>query len=388
MFSFKTLSIVKATTALLFFWQAAAASTFAQSTVVAATHPVSAGSNNNFVLGLTLTSLSLGLCGSLFWWKREKSATATRPPSDRHLRPTLSEDKKLRGTNGKLNQPRSESADVDARFAAWVQSNINNKPAVESVNSNDSSQRAAISVAAVPNFELPAALPPLEPLPFSDAAQLLEIIEQSQDFNADETTREIAVLELSGYKTSNSVEALTQIALYDECSRLRINAVQALDEFDHESTFEPILLACTDVAREVRAAAARSLSRLNFERSAAFNRIVESGDRERLRLSAMACIDAGLVGYAFNRLLHEDRRQSTEAFAMIRLLVAAENYQPIIYAINNNPNLSVRLATIQALKTLKPADAMGELQVLLGNDKQPREVAEALNELFADAQTV
>lgn len=383
MFSHKTFSIVRATAALLFFGQALAVSALAQSTVAAA-QPASAFSNNNFSLFVTLAALSLGLGGSLFWWKREKSATAGRTPSDRHLRPTLSDDKKSRSLNGKSNQSRSESADVDARFAAWVQSNINAKPAVEVESLNGSSQTLTASGAAVPDFKLPAALPPLEPLPFSDAEQLLEVIEQSQDFDADETTREIAVLELSEHKTSNAVEALAQIALYDECSRLRINAVQALGEFDHESTFEPILLACIDVAREVRAAAARSLSRLNFDRGTAFNRIVESGDPERLRLAAMACVDAGLIGHAFSRLVHEDRKQSTEAFAMIRLLVAAKNYQPIINTINNHQDLSVRLATIQALKTLKPANAASELQVLLSNDKQPREIVEALNDLFAN----
>lgn len=383
MFSHKTFSIVRATAALLFFGQALAVSALAQSTVAAA-QPASAFSNNNFSLFVTLAALSLGLGGSLFWWKREKSATAGRTPSDRHLRPTLSDDKKSRSLNGKSNQSRSEPADVDARFAAWVQSNINAKPAVEVESLNGSSQTLTASGAAVPDFKLPATLPPLEPLPFSDAEQLLEVIEQSQDFDADETTREIAVLELSEHKTSNAVEALAQIALYDECSRLRINAVQALGEFDHESTFEPILLACIDVAREVRAAAARSLSRLNFDRGAAFNRIVESGDPERLRLAAMACVDAGLIGHAFSRLVHEDRKQSTEAFAMIRLLVAAKNYQPIINTINNHQDSSVRLATIQALKTLKPANAASELQVLLSNDKQPREIVEALNDLFAN----
>ncbi len=386
MFSHKTISIARTTAALLLFSQALAASAFAQSTVAAA-QPASAFSNSNFGLFLTLAAFSLGLGGSLFWWKREKSATAARTPSDRHLRPTLSDDKKSRQSNGRSNQPRSESADVDARFAAWVQSNVGAKAVAEVENSTASAQALTASSATVPDFELPAVLPPLKPLPFSDQPQLLEVIEQSQDFDADETTREIAVLELAEHKTSNAVEALAQIALYDECSRLRINAVQALGEFDHESTFEPILLACIDVAREVRAAAARSLSRLNFDRGTAFNRIVESGDPERLRLSAMACVDAGLIGHAFSRLVHEDRKQSTEAFAMIRLLVAAKNYQPIINAINNHQDLSVRLATIQALKTLKPANAAGELRILLSNDKQPREVVEALNELFANPQT-
>lgn len=392
MFSHKHF-LTKATCALLLCpWLAA--STFAQSTFGAA-QPANNFLNSDFVLNFALLTLSLGLCGSLFWWRREKTATgkpsARRAPTDRHLRPTLSEDKKTRVSPGRTNQPKNDSVEIDARFAAWVQANVNAKPNVSSQTANQTAVENKPNTAAaapVPKFELPAALPPLESLPFSGDASLLEAIEQSQDFDADETTREIAVLELAEHKTSNAIEALAQIALYDECSRLRINALQALGNFDHESAFEPILLGCIDVAREVRAAAARTLSRLSFDRGTAFNRIVENNDQESLRLSAMACVDAGLVVHAFNRLTHQDSKHANEAFAMIRLLVAAGDFAPIINVINTHADLSIRLATIEAVKTLEPANISKEFLDLTVNEKLPNEVLQSLNELFEQTATV
>ncbi|MEO6051318.1 MAG: hypothetical protein ABIP78_08305 [Pyrinomonadaceae bacterium] len=72
---------------------------------------------------------------------------------------------------------------------------------------------------------------------------------------------------MTAFRTRNSVEALSQIALYDLSSNLRSKAVATLTDFDHESVFEAILLACADPTREVRAASARGVFRLNFDRA-------------------------------------------------------------------------------------------------------------------------
>lgn len=335
-----------------------------------------------------LIAAALGFGGSLFWWKRDKpepkngaTAPTRRVPTDRHLRPTLSSEKKTLPQSEKPN-----AAEVDARFAAWVQSNVVNKSDADknaaANNAHDAAAKSSAPQVIVLNFELPDQLPPLEPLPVSDAADLLDAIEQALDFDADETTREIAVMEMGEHRAANAVEALTQVALYDECARLRVNALDALGKFDHESTFETILLACIDIAREVRAAAARTLSRLSFDRATAYNRIAESCDAERIRLAAMACVDANLVNHAFTRLIHEDRKHRAEAFAMIRLLVAANNYEPIVKTVYSHADSSIRLATIQAVKTLKPKQIPRELADLIGNENLPAPVADALADLL------
>ena len=99
---------------------------------------------------------------------------------------------------------------------------------------------------------------PFAPLSISNDEDLMSAIEQAHDeFEEDEEIRDLAVRILTRFKTRNSVEALSQVALYDLSSNLRSKAVAVLTDFDHESVFETILLCCADPTREVRAAAAR-----------------------------------------------------------------------------------------------------------------------------------
>ena len=76
----------------------------------------------------------------------------------------------------------------------------------------------------------------------------------------------------------------------------------SLGEIEHESVFAPVLMAFADEAREVRAAAARSLSRMNFDRAEGYVRLIETADEETLRRVASACIKAGMVGQAIDRV--------------------------------------------------------------------------------------
>ncbi len=86
---------------------------------------------------------------------------------------------------------------------------------------------------------------PFTPLLISNDPALMSAIEQTNDeLEEDEAVREIALRILNAFKTRNSVEALAQIALYDLSSNLRLRALTILSDFDHESVFEIILLAC------------------------------------------------------------------------------------------------------------------------------------------------
>jgi hypothetical protein len=132
-----------------------------------------------------------------------------------------------------------------------------------------------------------------EPLPLTNDEALINAIEQaSEEFEEDETVRELALRILTAFRARNSVEALTQIALYDLSANLRSKAVTSLTDFDHESVFEAILLACADPTREVRAAAARGLFRLNFDRADAWKRIIETNDEYRMNHAARAAVEA------------------------------------------------------------------------------------------------
>src|SRR5436305_14364813 len=82
------------------------------------------------------------------------------------------------------------------------------------------------------------------PLSDSDDPALISAIEQANDeYEEDEAVRELALKVLAAFKNQNAVEAVSQMALYDLSSNIRSKAVSALADFDHESVFEPILLA-------------------------------------------------------------------------------------------------------------------------------------------------
>lgn len=200
------------------------------------------------------------------------------------------------------------------------------------------------------------------PLPVSDDQSVLAAIEQANDeFEEDETVRDLAVRVLTRFRTRNSVEALSQIALYDLSSNLRSKAVSTLTDFDHESVFEIILLACADPTREVRAAAARGLFRLSFDRADSWKRIIETNDEFRMTHAARAAIESGFVVKSFDRLVHEDLKVAYEAFAMVTLLVRSGETNEIFDAIKTHKDERVRFALIHCLKILRDERAVKEL---------------------------
>lgn len=203
------------------------------------------------------------------------------------------------------------------------------------------------------------------PLEESKDESLLDAIDQANDeFEEDENVRELAVKVLAAFRMRNSVEALSQIALYDLSAALRSKAVAVLTDFDHESVFEPILLACADPTREVRASAARGLFRLNFDRSHAWKRIIETNDEFRMRHAARAAAEAGMVTKAFERLVHDDLKIAYEAFALVALVVRAGETEEIFDAIRNHKDERVRFALLHVIKVLKDERTLSGLNDL------------------------
>jgi hypothetical protein len=73
---------------------------------------------------------------------------------------------------------------------------------------------------------------PFSPLVISNDDALMSAVEQTQDeYEEDEEIRDLAVRILAAFKTRNSVEALSQVALYDLSSNLRSKAVSILADF-------------------------------------------------------------------------------------------------------------------------------------------------------------
>ncbi len=218
-------------------------------------------------------------------------------------------------------------------------------------------------------------------LPLSGDRALLSAIEQAnEEFEEDEAVRELAVRILMAFKTRNSVDALAQIALYDLSSNLRSKAVTTLTEFDHESVFEAILLACADPTREVRAAAARGLFRLSFDRADAWKRIIATRDEYRMKHAARAAIESGIAQKSFDRLLHDDMKVAYEAFALVGLLIKSGEIEEIFAAIRDSKDERIKFALLHVLSVVRDDRALKELNKLRIDATIPENIAAKVKE--------
>lgn len=229
-----------------------------------------------------------------------------------------------------------------------------------------------------------------EPLPVSDDPSLLSAIEQAnEEFEEDEAVRELAVKVLAAFRTRNSVEALSQIALYDLASNLRSKAVSTLTDFDHPSVFEGLLLACADPTREVRAAAARGLFRLSFDRADAWKRLAATGDEYRMRHAARAAVESGIVVKSFDRLVHEDLKVAQEAFSLVAFLIVADETDEIFRALRSHKDERVKFALLHVLKVMSEERSLGKLATFKRNTPQlSPEVAERVDQALAGMSRV
>lgn len=185
---------------------------------------------------------------------------------------------------------------------------------------------------------------------------------------------------LARYQAGQAVSALTTLARTDPEAAIRSQAITSLAAINHESVFPAVLIGMADESREVRAAAARSLTHLNFERLDAFIRVLETEDEELQSAVAKACIKSGIVSQAIDRLANGDRRQGYETFSIISLLARANTTEPVLDAIANHPNLDVRLATVKLLANTGEASVFEELRRMAVEEALPEELRTALLE--------
>jgi HEAT repeat protein len=209
--------------------------------------------------------------------------------------------------------------------------------------------------------------------------ELSESLARLQD--ADVEARAAAARRLAQFHVQRAVIALTSLAANDPESVVRSAAVTSLGEIEHESVFAPVLMAFADEAREVRAAAARSLSRMNFGRAEGYVRLIETADDETLRRVASACIKAGMVGQAIDRVVSEDRRLAYEAFSLLSLLAKANETEPLMDAIGNHPEQSVRLALVRILGSTSQPEVATQFRYLAVRDGIPENISAALMEV-------
>jgi hypothetical protein len=230
---------------------------------------------------------------------------------------------------------------------------------------------------------------PFAPLAVSSDEDLMNAIDQARDeFEADEEIRDLAVRIMARFKTHDSVEVLSQIALYDLSSNLRSKAVSALADFDHESVFETILQACADQAREVRAAAARGLFRLSFDRADAWTRIAECGDEFRMRQAALAAQEADLVKRSFDRLVHNDQKIAYEAVTLLALMIRAGETEEIFKALESHHDSNVKLALVHVIGLAKTEEAVSGLYEIIEKSTISKELKNKMDDVIDSFEVI
>jgi hypothetical protein len=346
----------------------------------------------------TLFVLFLGLIGAIFWWlnsKKPKTVVVSENKSkennnnwesnsvdaDKELE-WLRKNKKLVGKKDSSKTKRKKRtsnlpvAKTNFSGSATVSNEENS-----SSKSNDQSS-VILPIFSIQRLELAR---PFDELPLSNDDSLMNAIEQVQDeFEEDEEIRELTLRVLTAFRTKNSVEALSQAALYDLSSSLRSRAVTILSEFDHESVFETILLACAEPTREVRAAAARGLTKLTFDRADAWTRIAETGEEGRIVQAARAAIESGFVDMSFDRLVHQDHKHAYEAFTLMALLIKAGETEKIFNALENNRDMNVRKAVLHTVKVTKDQRALDGLYTLLEKNSLPIDLQEEVDKTIEE----
>ncbi len=221
---------------------------------------------------------------------------------------------------------------------------------------------------------------PFVPLPISNDEGLLSAIEQIQSEEDDQEARALAIKILAAMRTRNSVGALSRVALRDSSEDLRLSAIRALARFNHDSVFEPILLACADQSKKVRVAAVQALSQLDLDITEAWLRIAGSDDDEKVRLAARAVIESGLADKVFDRLVNANRKSALEAVAIVVLLIRGEETTIVFRHLLEDENPLVKKAILHVLKISNSRNVLNGLYMLLEKKEVPEDLKKQIDE--------
>jgi len=210
--------------------------------------------------------------------------------------------------------------------------------------------------------------------------ELTKAIDQLE--GSDDRARASLAQELALHPVQRSVATLTSLVMSDPDPAVRSAAVGSLGSIDHESVFAPVLIGLADESRIVRAAAARTLTSLNFDRADAYVRVMETADPEMMKKVAQACVQTGIVAQGVDRLASEDRHQAFEAFSLFSLLARANETDPITNVIEKHQDEDVRLCAVRVLNVAGQAALVPKLREIVGKESMPESVRTAVLEVL------
>jgi hypothetical protein len=131
---------------------------------------------------------------------------------------------------------------------------------------------------------------------------------------------------------------------------------------------------------DVREAAARALYELQPDRAASFTRALREGSPERRRKIGAALASSGLAGSAITNLTGESRDKTYDAFSLLFLMAKAGEVQPLMGAIEDHPNVEVRLAVVKLLALSGQSEIVPAFRRLAVRGSLPSEVRSAVME--------
>lgn len=179
----------------------------------------------------------------------------------------------------------------------------------------------------------------------------------------------------SNYVTADLARQLTSSKASD-----RAAAVNELPRYGGEDAFRHISAAFDDQSAEVRGAAARALFDWQEDRAAAFTRALREATPERRRKIGSAIATSGLANEAIRNLTGESRDKTYDAFSLLFLMSKAGEVQPLMRAIEEHPNIEVRLAVVKLLALSGQPDILPAFRRMAVRGSLPPEVRSAVME--------
>jgi len=160
----------------------------------------------------------------------------------------------------------------------------------------------------------------------------------------------------------------------------RAAAVSSLPQLGGEEAFQQISVAFDDQAAEVRSAAALAMFEFQEDRAAAFTRALRESSPERRRRIGSAIASSGLAAQAIRNLTGESRDKTYDAFSLLFLMSKAGETQSLMRAIEEDPNIEVRLAVVKLLALSGQPDVLTAFRRMAVRGSLPPEVRSAVME--------
>jgi len=160
----------------------------------------------------------------------------------------------------------------------------------------------------------------------------------------------------------------------------RAAAISKLPQFGGEEAFQQISAAFDDPSVEVRSAAALAMFEFQEDRAAAFTRALREATPERRRNIGSAIASSGLAADAIKNLTGESRDKTYDAFSLLFLMSKTGEIDPLMRAIEDHPNVEVRLAVVKLLALSGQPDILPAFRRMAVRGSLPPEVRSAVME--------